>query len=240
MKLIFQNQSRSNQALILNALFLAVLVLNGMADPMAIVFAYVFETLIIGFFQVIKLFSIIKHNQDDKSKSIGSQFVIIPFFMIHFGFFILIQTLFIYMAFAIQDDRLSTSLSSKMLTTILEFSGFKIVMTFIFITHLIDYLADFLKNKKYLHQDIGLYFIKPYTRIFIQQFLAIIPFFFLLFEAKVGVVAALLLIALRTLLDFYLNRMERNKKSSKVFDSNLVDDKPLQIKEMERSLNRFL
>lgn len=240
MNIAFQNQSRSNQVLLLNALFLAILVLIGKADPMAIVFAYVFETIVIGFFHVLKLKAIMKHNQEKKEVSKTSQIFMITFFSIHFSFFILIQTLFIYIAFAIQDDRLSTSLSSKTLTNIIELSGFKIVMTTIFITHLIDYAADFLQYKKYTNQDVEHYFLKPYIRIFIQQFLAIIPFFFLLFDTKVGVVAALLLIVLRTLLDFYLNLMEKNKKQLEEISSHLFDDKTTENSEMKQPLNRLL
>jgi hypothetical protein len=240
MNIAFQNQSRSNQVLLLNALFLAILVLIGKADPMAIVFAYVFETIVIGFFHVLKLNAIMKHNPEKKEVSKTSKIFMITFFSIHFTFFILIQTLFIYIAFAIQDDGLSTSLSSKILTNFFELSGFKIVMTTIFITHLIDYAADFLQYKKYRNQDVELYFIKPYIRIFIQHFLAIIPFFFLLFDAKVGVVATLLLIVLRTLLDFYLNWIEKNKKQSEAISSRLFDDRPTENREMKQPLNRFL
>ena len=47
--LIFQNQSNTNNAIILNAVFLiAILLFLEIANPMAIVFAYIFETIIIG------------------------------------------------------------------------------------------------------------------------------------------------------------------------------------------------
>ena len=238
MNIAFQNQSRTNQVLLLNALFLAILVLTEKADPMAIVFAYVFETVVIGFFHVLKLSIIMKHNPSKKEESSITRVFMLVFFIIHFGFFILIQTLFIYIAFAINDDRLSTSLSSKILVNIIQLPGFKLVMAAIFITHLIDYFLDFIKNKKYENQNVELYFVRPYIRVFVQQLLAIIPFFFLLFSAKVGIIAALLLISLRTVLDFYFNRMEKNNNKTDRLASYLVKDKG--IKEMERSLNRFL
>lgn len=40
--LILQNQSKTNNAIILNAVFLVTLLILGKANPMAIVFAYVF------------------------------------------------------------------------------------------------------------------------------------------------------------------------------------------------------
>ena len=240
MTLFFQNQSKSNQALLLNGLFLATLVVLGKADAMAIVFAYVFETVVIGFIHVLKLYLIMKHNSSKKEESTIGRFFILIFFVIHFSFFILIQTLFIYIAFAIHDDRLSTSLSSEILVNIFELSGFKIVMAAIVITHLVEYFADFLKNKKYLNQEVEQYFAKPYVRIFIQQLLAIIPFFFLLFNAKVGIVAALLLIFLRTALDMYLNQLAKNKEQSDGLVLYLSKEKPKEIQKMEKTLNRFL
>ncbi len=240
MNIIFQNQSRSNQFLLLNALFLATLVLVGKADPMAIVFAYVFETVVIGFFHVLKLSVIMRNNPSKKEESSITRVFMLVFFIIHFGFFILIQTLFIYIAFAINDERLTTSLSSKILVNIIQLPGFKLVMAAIFITHMVDYFLDFLKNKKYENQDVELYFVKPYIRVFVQQFLAIIPFFFMLFSAKVGIIAALLLISLRTVLDYYLNQMAKNNEKTAMLASYLVKDKPKGIKEMERSLTRYL
>ena len=58
--IIFQNQTKVNTAIVFNAVFLIVLLISGNVNPMAIVFAYVFETIIIGLIHAIKLFYIIK------------------------------------------------------------------------------------------------------------------------------------------------------------------------------------
>ena len=53
----------------------------------------------------------------------------------------------------------------------------------------------------------------------------------MLFSAKVGIIAALLLISLRTVLDYYLNQMAKNNEKTAMLASYLVKDKPKGIKE---------
>lgn len=205
-KNFIQNQSKPNFVLLLNAVFLTILVLFDKANPMAIVFAYVFETAIIGLFHSVKLFFVIRYgNQPGKKETHFFNYLSIPFFIIHFGAFVAIQSLFLYILFASQDAQFKTSLAINNLKVIFNLKGFSLIAYSIIATHLADFFLDFIKHKKYYHQNLGTFMTEPYTRIFIQQFLAIIPFFFLIFTNKVGIFAAIFLIFLRTIVDFYLN-----------------------------------
>ena len=56
--LTFLSKNKMNNPLFIQAVFLIVLVIMGSANPMAVVFAYVFETIIIGFVHILKLFYI--------------------------------------------------------------------------------------------------------------------------------------------------------------------------------------
>ena len=238
--LIFQNQSRTNNAILLNAVFLAGLLFLKIANPMAIVFAYVFETVIIGLFHGVKLFYVIRY--DNKPGEIESKFinyVSIIFFFIHYGFFVAVQSLFLYTAFAINDDRFSTSLSLNNFKAIFSLDGFYLVSISIVVTHLVEFYFNFLKNKKYLNQIFGDFFAKPYLRIFMQQFLAIVPFLFLFATNYVGIIAALLLIIMRTLLDLYLNQLARNPEKIKKLARYLSKNKPEDLEKTEKSLTTF-
>jgi hypothetical protein len=106
MKFLFlQNQSKTNNAILLNAFFLIALLLSGKANPMAIVFAYVFETIIIGLIHAVKLFYIIRYdNEPGKVEKKLVNFASIFFFLIHYGFFVAIQTVFIQLLLLMMID----------------------------------------------------------------------------------------------------------------------------------------
>lgn len=238
--LIFQNQSNTNNAIILNAVFLIALLFLDIANPMAIVFAYVFETIIIGLIHGVKLFYVIKYdNIPGKIETKFINYISIIFFFVHYGFFVLVQSLFLYTAFAINDDRFSTSLSLNNFKIIFNLDGFLIVSISIIFTHLAEFYFNFLKNKKYLNQVFGDFYAKPYLRIFMQQFLAIIPFFFLFATDYVGIIAALILIIMRTILDLYLNQLAKNPEKIKIVARFLNKKKPEDFEKAQKSLTTF-
>lgn len=236
-----QNQSKTNNAIILNAVFLVALLILGKANPMAIVFAYVFETIIIGLIHTLKLFYIIRYdNEPGKVETKLINFASIFFFLIHYGFFVAIQSIFLYVAFAINDDRFSTSLNPNNFLVIFKLEGFYLVAISVILTHLVEFYFNFLENKKYLNQNFENYFAKPYLRIFIQQFLAIIPFFFLIMTDYVGIIAALLLILMRAALDIYINNIGKNPQKIKKLARFLSKAKPEEFEKIEKTLTTFL
>ncbi|WP_438966276.1 DUF6498-containing protein [Flavobacterium sp.] len=235
-----QNQSKTNNVILINAVFLIALLLSGKANPMAIVFAYVFETIIIGIIHAVKLFYIIRYdNEPGKVETKLINFASIFFFLIHYGFFVAIQSIFLYVAFAINDDRFSTSLNPNNFLVIFKLEGFYLVAISVILTHLVEFYFNFLKNKKYLNQNFGSYFSKPYLRIFIQQFLAIIPSFFLFFTDHVGIIAALLLILMRAFLDIYMNQIAKNPQKIKKIAKFLTKAKPEEYEKTEKIVTSF-
>lgn len=231
----------SNQSVLLNSLFLMALLFIGKADPMAIVFAYVLETIIIGIIHVMKLFLIVYANPVLKSESKFVNYAMIPFFWFHYGFFVCIQTLFLYIGFAIKDDRFSTSLSISNFIQIFKLEGFYLVVISLVVTHVMGFYFSFYKKRKFVGEQFSRYFMKPYLRIFIQQFLAIVPFVFLIFYENVGLVAALLLICLRAILDWYLNALATNPEKLKKIALSLVKNKndPEELIELQKTIQVF-
>ncbi|WP_418262191.1 DUF6498-containing protein [Flavobacterium faecale] len=233
--------SPSCQGVYWNALFLIVLLFLGKANPMAIVFAYVLETIIIGVFHVGKLVLILRNNPLEKTQSGITSYFMIPFFLLHYGFFVAIQSVFIYIGFAIKDERFSTSLQASNFLSILSLEGFYWVFLSLIATHSIQFYFHFYKNKKYNEYSLNRYFMKPYLRIVIQQFLAIIPFFFLIIYDHVGIIAALLLIGMRTFLDVYLSELARHpEKLDKVARSLMKTNQPEELPEIKKTLQVFL
>ena len=114
-----------------------------------------------------------------------------------------------------------------------------VVISIVF-TYLAEFYFNFLKNKKYLNQVFGDFYAKPYLRIFMQQFLAIIPFLFLFVANYVGVIAALLLIIMRTILDLYINQLAKNPEKIKKLSCYLSKNKPEDFEKTEKLLTTFL
>lgn len=234
---MFQNNTQANNSIFIQAIFLIVLLLIGKADPMAVVFAYVFETIIIGCIHVLKLFYVVANNEPEKGSSKIADYFSIPFFLIHYGAFAAIQSVIIYTVFAINDDRFSTSLSLSNFVDIFNLEGFNLIVLSIVVSHLASFYFNFIRNKKYKRQDLGLYFIKPYLRIFVQQFLAIVPAFFLYFTNSVGIVAAILLIIIRAFLDFNFIRISSNPVKIKKIAKLIVNkNKPEELPEIEKTI----
>uniref|UniRef100_UPI00404ADB41 DUF6498-containing protein n=1 Tax=Flavobacterium sp. TaxID=239 RepID=UPI00404ADB41 len=236
----FLKPTFSNNSKILQALFLTILVVFDKTNPMAIVFAYVFETIIIGVLNVVKLFLVSWHTKNKNNHVDWQNFLLIPFFILHFGFFVIIQTVFIYLGFAIYDESLSTSLNFKNYAAIFELKGFLWVAFSIVLTNLMGFCTAFLQPKSYKNQQANVFFLKPYLRIFVQQFLAIVPFLFLVFTNEVGKVAALLLIGMRLGLDFYFNTIANNPDKIKKLAKRIMNkEKPEELPQIEMSLKVF-
>ena len=236
----FLNRSNTKWVIIINAVFLTALLLTGRANPMAIVFAYIFETVIIGVIHVVKLFFVIRYSNQPGIVEKGIvNYALILFFIFHYGFFIFIQSSFLYMVFFFENNK-SITINLESIRVIMNLKGFYIAMISISFVHVIELFFNFIKNKRYYHQDMKKYFSKPYLRIFIQQFVVIIPFFFMIFSSQIGLVAALLLITIRTTIDFYLNDTSKRPERIEKIARFLTKKKPQEYEETKESLKVFL
>lgn len=238
-KSLLLNQFNSNWLVLVNALFLTALLLTGKANAMAIVFAYIFETVIIGVIHVVKLFFIIRYtNQPGIVEKGIANYALILFFIFHYGFFIFIQSSFLYMAFFFENNK-SITINWESIKVIMDLKGFYIAMISISFIHVIELLFNFIKPKRYYQKDLGKYFSKPYLRIFIQQFVVIIPFFFMVFSSQIGLVAAILLIFIRTIIDFYLNDIGKRPKRIEKMARFLTKSKPEEYEKTKETLTVF-
>lgn len=203
----------------LSSIYLLFLLYIGKANPITILFAYFLETIIIGIFNALKMFWSIQFG---KSKG----YILIFFFLFHYGFFIAIQSIFGFSMFSIEDTVFIKEPFHLLqnYTSILNLEGIKYALPAIIFTHLGKFVSDFIQNKKYLKFTAQEIMFKPYVRVFIQQFVVILSFFFIVF-AHVGVIAAILLIFFRLLVDLVLESIRENSETLEVLSEKLANEK---------------
>jgi hypothetical protein len=206
-----------SRAIWLQALFFIVLVLLGKLDPVEVVIIYALETIIIGVFQMVRLLTISFQEGKSSKESIYGLFITL-FFTIHYGFFVFIQTTFFFVFLSIGDNRINNSFGIENFKTIASFQGVQIAVLLFVITYSIKYWTNFYEPKIYKGAKVEIYMFQPYLRIFIQQFVAIIPAFFIIF-GQAGIAVALVLIIIRLLADLAIFKL----KADQVYFQKAVD-----------------
>ena len=204
----------------LSSMYLLFLLYLGKATPMTILFAYFLETIVIGLFNALKMFWSIQFG---KSKS---GFGLILFFLFHYGFFVAIQSIFGFALFGIEAKGIIKEPFHILenYTNILELQDIKYALPAIIFMHLGKFLTDFIGNKKYNTFSANEIMFKPYLRIFIQQFVVIISSFFMVL-GKVGIIAAILLILFRLIVDLFLESIKENSEVIDVLSKKLANEK---------------
>jgi hypothetical protein len=187
-----------------NAIYLIILLLLGKANSLTIVTAYFLETIVIGIIHACKMFTIISFkNSNHKPALKFSNYSMVLFFLIHFGFFITIQLIFVFVFLGISDPNIKEAFYIiQNLKYILSFKGMFLVIISIVMYNVVNFVISFLIPKKYKKTTLEIAFTEPYLRIFVQQFTVIISGFFIIFYSDL-IIVAILLITFRTILELY-------------------------------------
>jgi len=223
--------NQNNSYAWINLIFLVTFLLLGIIETYTVLFGYFLETIIIGVFNVFKMVVASKH--DGSGNSI---FFSIPFFIFHYGMFVAIQSIFVFVVIGIDGTKLIKEPFNIIENYImmLDLQGMEYMLPLLITTQLVKFLLDFMHPKKYLEFTVQEIMFKPYVRIFVQQFTVIIAMFFIIFS-NVSVIAALLLILFRTIVDFSFASIRKNGK----FLDYLVD-KSYNGKETKEELRKKL
>ena len=205
----------------ISTIYLLVLLFLEKVNPMTILFVYFLETIVIGIFNALKMFWSITFDKSDKKS-----YALILFFLFHYGFFVAIQSIFGFAIFSIADNALIKEpfYLIENYGKILALKDIKYALPAILIMHLGLFFTDYLKNKKYLKFSAQEIMFKPYVRIFVQQFVVILSFFFIVF-AEAGMVAAILLIFFRLLIDLVLASVKENSKTLDILAEKMANEK---------------
>lgn len=142
-----------------------------------IVFIYVAETVIIGGLNILKMAfaSSLRPGTQYQSSVIvhALKIFMIPFFIIHYFFFLMIQSLFVFAFLKGEtiENMFAVPLSFwQILNTNAEI---RLCVMGILCSHIFSFLVYYIGNKEYDKIGLPMLMVQPYIRIFIQQFVVI-------------------------------------------------------------------
>jgi len=235
-EILFPN--KFNQFVWFNAIFLLFLVVFNYADSLTVVFAYFLETIIIGIIHCVKLLLVSKYGQKGTSKGFGDfkGIGLVFFFLFHYGMFVGVQSVFAFTLFESEFSGIKDGFNIlDNYSFIIQSEGMSMVLGSLVLTNLGYLYTNFLSNEKYKDYTPEEIFIKPYARIFIQQFVVLLAFFFYVIFSD-PIVAAILLIFFRLLVDLVIVSIRKDsdvldtlaRKSSNSYDHYLEMKKKYQ------------
>ena len=231
--------AKNNVILWANAFFLLLLLVFDFADPLTIVFAYFLETIIIGIIHLVKLGLVSKYGKkstDPKSQMTGIPLML--FFTVHYGMFVGIQSIFAFTLFQSSIPGLKDGFNIfHNYSFILKYEGMPLILASIIVNNLGYFYTNFWKNEKFRDYAPDNIFMKPYVRIFIQQFVVILAFFFfILFNS--GMVAAVLLIFFRLFVDLVMVSIKKDSRMLETLTKKIAKN-PEQYPEIRKQLQEF-
>lgn len=184
-------------------LMLGGLILYGW-QPQVMVFAYFFETIIIGLLHLIKMGLAARLGPEADPEvarsyhSTGRQvgYYLLPFFLVHYFFFVFVQSVFVFAIFGRSVPGVTLNEAFQVPSNywkLLQLPDMQLIVLIIFTTQVAYLLRYFIAPKRYQTADVSVLMMQPYLRIVVQQFVAILSGFFILFSSQ-GMAAAILLI----------------------------------------------
>ena len=149
-------------------------------DYFIVVLLYIIETVIIGLVNVLKMikaqgklkFADMKRFGMDaagKQQALDMEenpsrmkVILVPFFLFHYNFFIVVQTIFVVILSTLFDDRTFN---------IQDFLNLEFILSLIFllVSHFYSFYKNYIKNEEYKKTSTIKLMMSPYKRIIIQQ-----------------------------------------------------------------------
>ena len=215
-------------------------------DPFYIVMAYFLETILIGIIHALKMWTVLKFSpeqhrafQSDPKDSMNHGGIIL-FFLVHFYFFVAIQSIFVFVFFEskLPQGREPFSIF-KNYAWLLSQPEFLMLFAIQAATLVGLTLREWFGMGRFKTYTLKKLFIQPYLRIFIQQFVAILSgFFFIILQQ--GFAAAILLILLRLAIDTFLISLNQKPESKEKAIRFLIRKKTGNEKDTREQLDAFL
>ena len=168
---------------------------------------YCLETVIIGIINVIKMacVTIFVRKKDvwenNGSNSMQSGWFFIFFFIVHYGFFVFVQTQIFFSVTGMIPDG-SLFMKYAKIPQLLGDNGKLLLL--IFITYYtLQNIFDFFLTGNYKTISMGRLMFEPYMRIFVQQFVVILGSIFLSFGA--GKIFVLVFVMAKIFFEVFIN-----------------------------------
>lgn len=168
---------------------------------------YCLETVIIGLVNVLKMASVTLFVRKTDTwenggrSSMQSGWFFIFFFIIHYGFFVFIQTqIFFAVSRLIPNGSFLGSYSK--IPALLGNNG-KLMLIIFVAYYTVQTLFEFFTSGKYKTVSMGRLMFEPYIRIFVQQFVVILGSIFLNFGA--GKIFILIFVVAKIFFELFIN-----------------------------------
>ncbi len=186
-------------------------------STLQILLLYWFESVIIGFFNILKMLVVDWDKKFNKLLILISKIFMIPFFTFHYGLFMAAHFIFIILLSSINS--MSNTLPWNAIFPILK-SALLIIaipVLLIFISHTFSFINNFMLNNEYTKTNIGEIMGLPYSRVFVMQFVLVFGAWISLFitayfkNASFQTGFIVLFIILKTYTDIKSHVKERTK-----------------------------
>lgn len=164
-------------------------------------------------------------KQDSKNLGRTSGIGLLLFFVVHYGMFVAIQSIFAFSFFESNVEGIESGFHLiQNYVVLLSQEGMSALLLSILFYNLSYFYTNFFKPKQYLAYKASDIFFAPYLRIFVQQFVVIFSgFFFVVLDG--GIVAAILLIVLRLGLDLGIVTIKKDSKLLERISKKLANEK---------------
>ena len=175
-------------------------------DAKEIFIVYCLETVIIGIINVVKMACITifvrkKDVWESNGNTMQSGWFFIFFFIIHYGFFVFVQTqIFFGVSRMIPDG--SMIMNYAKIPELLGHDG-KLMLLIFIAYYTVQSIFVFFSSGAYKTVSLGRQMFEPYMRIFVQQFVVILGSMFLTFGA--GKLFILIFIIAKIFFELFVN-----------------------------------
>ncbi len=176
-------------------------------DAKQIFLVYCLETVIIGIINVVKMACItvfVRKTdvwENGGSTSMQSGWFFIFFFIIHYGFFVFVQTQIFFAASGMLPTGSLLTRYSK-IPELLDDNG-KLMLLIFIAYYTVQSIFGFFSSGVYKTISLGRQMFEPYLRIFVQQFVVILGSFFLTFGG--GKIFILIFIIVKIFFELFIN-----------------------------------
>ncbi|MBP6022186.1 DUF6498-containing protein [Ferruginibacter sp.] len=175
-------------------------------DAKEIFIVYCLETVIIGIINVVKMACITifvrkKDVWESNGNTMQSGWFFIFFFIIHYGFFVFVQTqIFFGVSRMIPDG--SMIMNYAKIPELLGHDG-KLMLLIFIAYYTVQSIFGFFSSGAYKTVSLGRQMFEPYMRIFVQQFVVILGSMFLTFGA--GKIFILIFVIAKIFFELFVN-----------------------------------
>src|SRR5258708_7363451 len=168
---------------------------------------YCMETVIVGLINVIKMACVtlfVKKKdvwENHGSATMQSGWLFVFFFIVHYGFFVFIQTQIFFGVTNMLPDGSMLMRYSKI--PALLGPGGKLLLLIFIAYYTVQYLFSFFNSGEYKTISMGRLMFQPYRRIIVQQFVVILGSMFLTFGA--GKIFILIFVIVKICFELFVN-----------------------------------